>query len=377
MPRPGADPDAQFLAKKGESAAAAGGGSSGGNDDSVDSGSEPHGLKVTVRTVTGRKFELQAERTDTVGMAKAMIQSQGGPPRHEQRILLANEELQDDRTLADCGIEPESALSLVLRLAPPPPTVQPTVSPLAAQLQMRQPHELQGALLDPAAAADSSFHHGMPRRKAEPGVRRFLLGLLCLCVVCLAGLSVLWVSVRRDIATLQHHGLSIQHLDEEVHRDSTALQQNSLAIQDLEERTRSNTSDHAGILRAERELSKLQQRLDQIHRMALLGQPVDAAAICRGPYLNVTDGRRWTNASAPAPPPGQADVNAGELLCDDHIAGSGAPWDPTDSNPQGSWVRFSGQAGQGLATFDPRSVKTPDGHPIAQACGTTRTGMHL
>ncbi|KAJ4456683.1 hypothetical protein PAPYR_7986 [Paratrimastix pyriformis] len=62
-------------------------------------------LLLTVRTLTGMRYELQMKTTDTVDQMKGYISNQASMPPEQQCLLFKGRELKDGKkTLADCGI---------------------------------------------------------------------------------------------------------------------------------------------------------------------------------------------------------------------------------------------------------------------------------
>jgi ubiquitin len=78
--------------------------------DSVAAGS----AQIFVTTPSGKTITLSVEASDTIDSVKYQIQGKDGVTRKHQRLLFADEQVEDNRTITDCSIKSGSRLDLLI-----------------------------------------------------------------------------------------------------------------------------------------------------------------------------------------------------------------------------------------------------------------------
>jgi hypothetical protein len=68
-------------------------------------------MKIVFKTLTGDNVRMEVEPGYTVGVLKAMIEQSEGIPVDQQRIIYADKQLEDSRTLGDYGVR-EGSMSM-------------------------------------------------------------------------------------------------------------------------------------------------------------------------------------------------------------------------------------------------------------------------
>jgi ubiquitin C len=74
------------------------------------------GMQIFVKTLSGRMCTLEVERGEEVRSVKAKLWEKEGIPAEQQRLIFGGKQLEDENTLEDYAIVPDSTLHLVLRL---------------------------------------------------------------------------------------------------------------------------------------------------------------------------------------------------------------------------------------------------------------------
>jgi large subunit ribosomal protein L40e len=72
-------------------------------------------LNIFIKTLSGKTLSLDLKGNDKISTIKAIIQQREGVPVDTQRILFEGKDLDNDRTIEECGVTKEAVLHLVLK----------------------------------------------------------------------------------------------------------------------------------------------------------------------------------------------------------------------------------------------------------------------
>jgi len=74
---------------------------------------EEEGIEILVKTMTGKSIALKVNISDSVKIVKSKIEDVEGIPTESQKLTFAGRMLDDESTLSDYSIEPQSTLHLM------------------------------------------------------------------------------------------------------------------------------------------------------------------------------------------------------------------------------------------------------------------------
>jgi hypothetical protein len=73
-------------------------------------------MRTFVKTLTGKTITVFTSSNISIFIVKQLVLEREGIPENQQRLIFAGKQLEDDSTLADYNIQPDSTLLLILRM---------------------------------------------------------------------------------------------------------------------------------------------------------------------------------------------------------------------------------------------------------------------
>jgi hypothetical protein len=147
-----------------------------------------HEMQIFVTTVTGKTIALSACDSDSGAVVKARLQNVEGIPANKQSLFYGKRQLEDDHTLAGCGVRREGTLRLVI--------TQPDAAMRSGRSEATNAMMLSGLSTEDAAASSrssgaASLAYLKTMRCGRPHLRFGLaiLGVIVLCAVVALSLA--------------------------------------------------------------------------------------------------------------------------------------------------------------------------------------------
>jgi len=102
------------------------------NSTTTESSVQSRNMKITVKTLQQKVFQLDAEDSDTVADLKKKIQDTQGHPAEAQRLIFSGKVLPDDKTVESCKIKEKDFLVLTVTKPKPAPKPSAPATPAAS-----------------------------------------------------------------------------------------------------------------------------------------------------------------------------------------------------------------------------------------------------
>jgi len=73
-------------------------------------------MEISIRTLTGKTFQVPVNPSETVESVKAKVADLEGIPVDQQRLIFAGSQLEDERSLESYSVGDQATVHLVHRL---------------------------------------------------------------------------------------------------------------------------------------------------------------------------------------------------------------------------------------------------------------------
>ncbi|CAO1612656.1 unnamed protein product [Jaminaea pallidilutea] len=124
-------------------------------------------MKLTVKSLQGGNFSLEAEPSDTIATVKSKISSEKGHAVEQQKIIYSGKILTDDQTVEQCNVTEKGFLVLMVSKPKaakpsPAPAPEPAAAPAAAPAPASEAAPASAAPPAAAAAPESAAPAAAP-----------------------------------------------------------------------------------------------------------------------------------------------------------------------------------------------------------------------
>ncbi|KAF9241563.1 UV excision repair protein Rad23 [Melanogaster broomeanus] len=130
-------------------------------------------MKITIKTLQQKVFQIDAESSETVGDLKQKILSAQGHAVESQKLIYSGKVLVDNKTIESCEIKEKDFLVLMVSKPKPTPTPAPAAAPATASSSTPAaipvpPTPAQPATTAPVPAASTASATATPPTSAAP-----------------------------------------------------------------------------------------------------------------------------------------------------------------------------------------------------------------
>lgn len=72
-------------------------------------------MRIYIRIVHGKILELEVDPRNTLASLKVAIEDYEGIPAKQQRLIFAGKEYEDEKSISDINIGPDTSFHLIVR----------------------------------------------------------------------------------------------------------------------------------------------------------------------------------------------------------------------------------------------------------------------